>query len=150
VPLIVKWPGVTPPGRVNELPTVTMDFYPTLLEAARLPARPAQHVDGVSLIPALRGEPQTRGPIFWHYPHYSNQGGPPHSAVRDGDWKLIEWHEDGSVELFNLRRDIGERNNLTEREPARAAELKRRLAAWRKETGARMPMPKAGTRLDAP
>jgi arylsulfatase A-like enzyme len=150
VPLIVKWPGVTPPGRVNELPTITMDFYPTLLEAARLPARPAQHVDGVSLIPALRGEPQTRGPIFWHYPHYSNQGGTPHSAVRDGDWKLIEWHEDRSVELFNLRRDIGERNNLAEEEPARAAELKRRLAAWRKETGARMPMPKAGTGLDAP
>jgi arylsulfatase A-like enzyme len=149
VPLIVKWPGVTPAGQVNELPVVTTDFYPTLLDAAGLPLRPVQHLDGVSLTRTLRGEPQTRGPIFWHYPHYSNQGGSPHSAVRDGDWKLIEWLEDGRVELFNLRTDIGERNNLAEREPARAAELKERLTIWRKETGARMPTPKTETGPDA-
>ncbi len=85
----VRWPGVMPPGRLCDTLVVSMDFYPTLLEAAGQPAPPEQHCDGVSLMPLLRG--RTRGkrrPLIWHYPHYSNQGSSPAIAIRDGDWKL--------------------------------------------------------------
>src|SRR5262249_9958192 len=75
-------------------------------------------------------------PLSWHFPHYTNQGGRPGGAVRDGDWKLIEHYEDGRVELFNLARDVGETRNLAQAEPKRAADLKARLGAWRKEVGA--------------
>ncbi|HWD99783.1 MAG TPA: hypothetical protein VG345_12125, partial [Bryobacteraceae bacterium] len=78
-------------------------------------------------------------PLFWHYPHYSDQGGRPASAVRLGDWKLIEFLEDGHLELYNLRDDIGERKNLAKREASRASQLHERLARWRKSVDASMP-----------
>jgi hypothetical protein len=95
----------------------------------------------VSFKPALApGSDWTRGqPIFWHYPHYGNQGGAPAGAVREGDWKLIEWSEDGRLELFNLADDIGETTNLANAEPERAAHMKQMLNDWRIQTGAVMP-----------
>ena len=100
---IIRWPRVIAPGGVCSVSVTSTDFYPTLLAAAKLPLRPEQHRDGVSLMPVLRGRQRfPQRPIFWHYPHYSNQGGTPACAVRDGDWKLIEFFEDWHLELYHL------------------------------------------------
>ena len=94
------------------------DFYPTILELAGLDPLPAQHCDGTSIAPLLRGAKSIeREAIFWHYPHYGNQGGTPGSSVRADDYKLIEFFEDGRLELYNLRDDIGEERNLAEQMP---------------------------------
>lgn len=139
-PLFIRAPGVTRPGAVCDTPVITHDLYPTILQLAGLPLNPHQHRDGLSLLPLLRGEPFRRGPLFWHFPHYGNQnGGLPGGAVRDGDWKLIEWYEDGRLELYHLARDPGEKSDLAEREPAKARELHEKLAAWRREVRALMP-----------
>lgn len=111
-PLLVRWPGRVAAGTVVAEPVTSPDFYPTLLAAAGLPPRADQHLDGVSFLPALLGEPFTRGPIFWHYPHYSNQGGTPGAAVRDGDWKLVRYFEDCRTELYDLGSDVGEQRDL--------------------------------------
>jgi arylsulfatase A-like enzyme len=140
-PLIVRWPGLVAPGSTCPAPVTSPDFYPTLLEAAGLPPRPAQHVDGVSFLPALRGEAFDRGPLFWHYPHYGNQGGTPGSSVRDGDWKLIEFFEDGRLELYNLRDDIGETTNRAADAPAITRALHAQLVAWREHIEAKIPQP---------
>jgi arylsulfatase A-like enzyme len=138
-PWIVCVPGMTKPGSVCDVPVISTDFYPTVLELAGLPLMPQQHCDGVSLVPLLKAETLQRGPLFWHYPHYGNQGGAPSGAVRDGDWKLIEWYEDGSLELFNLRDDLSETTNLAARQPDKAQELHTKLVAWRQEVGALLP-----------
>jgi arylsulfatase A-like enzyme len=138
-PLIVSWPAVIKPGSTCTEPMISTDYYPTLLEAAGLPARPTQHVDGMSILPLLKGGTMPQRPLFWHYPHYSNQGGPPSGAVRLGDWKLIEWYEDGQVNLYNLKDDIGEHNDLAAKMPEKAAELRRMLADWRTSVDAQMP-----------
>jgi len=140
-PMIVRAPGITRPGSVSTEPVISTDFYPTMLDLAGLPARPEQHTDGVSLRPLLEGKKMDRGPIFWHYPHYGNQGGAPGGAVRHGPWKLIEWYADGRLELYHLRDDPGETRNLADAYPDRVKALHARLAAWRKETGATMPTP---------
>ena len=143
-PWIIRAPDATKAGSLCDQPVISTDFYPTLLELAGLPLAPKQHCDGVSLVPLLKGGDLERGPLFWHYPHYSNQGSAPGGAVRDGDWKLIEWYEDGSQELFNLRDDPGERTNLAVAHPGTVKELHDKLAAWRKEVGAIMPTPNPG------
>lgn len=140
VPWIICAPGVTQPNSVCDMPVVSNDFYPTLLELAGLPPLPRQHRDGVSLVPLLKGQSLERGPLFWHYPHNSNQGGGPGGAVREGDWKFIEWYE-GRYELFNLRDDPGETRNVVRDDPARAQELCIKLATWRSEIQATMPKP---------
>jgi len=99
-PLIIRWPGVTKPGSICDAPIISTDYYPTLLQMAGLPLRPEQHQDGASMVPLLNGGDRPRGPLFWHYPHYGNQGGRPVGAVRNGDYKLIEWYEDMRVELY--------------------------------------------------
>jgi arylsulfatase A-like enzyme len=141
-PMIARWPGVTKAGGTCDEPVISTDFYPTMLEIAGLPLKPAQHVDGESMVPLLKG---TGGPrrkaIYWHYPHYSNQGGKPGGAVRVGDYKLIEFYEDARVELYNLRTDLGEQHDLSAELPEKAAELRRMLHDWRKEVGAVMPQP---------
>ncbi len=141
-PMIVRWPGVIPPGSICRVPVTSVDFYPTILEMAGLEYDPANPVDGVSLVPLLKqtGVPK-REAIYWHYPHFSNQGGMPGGAVRKGDWKLIEFYEDGSLELYNLKEDIGERNNLAGKRPEKAARLRRMLDDWRKAVKAVMPKP---------
>ena len=119
-PWIIRAPGVTKPGSVCDTPVISTDFYPTLLELAGLPLCPEQHLRRREPRAAAQGRrTRARRPLFWHYPHYGNQGGAPAGAVRDGDWKLIEWYEDGSLELFNLRDDLGEKNNLAAKEPQR-------------------------------
>jgi arylsulfatase A-like enzyme len=138
-PMILRAPGVTKPASTCDTPVTSTDFYPTLLELAGLPLRPQQHVDGMSLVPLLKGDSLARGPLFWHYPHYGNQGGAPGGVVRDSDWKLIEWYEDRAPELFNLRDDLEEKHNVAAAHPAKVKELQARLAEWRKEVGAVMP-----------
>jgi arylsulfatase A-like enzyme len=142
VPWIVCAPGVTKAASTCVAPVISTDYYPTLLALAGLPLKPEQHRDGVSLVPLLKGEATGRGqPLFWHYPHYGNQGGAPNGAVRDGDWKLIEWYEDGALELYNLAQDIGEKNNLAAQHPDKVKALHEKLIAWRKEVNAVMPTP---------
>lgn len=140
-PLIIDVPGMTKPGSICNTPVISTDFYPTILQLAGLPLNPKQHSDGTSLVPLLEGKPLARRPIFWHYPHYSNQGGAPAGAIRDGDWKLVEWFEDGRLELYNLRDDIGEKNNLAAANPDKTKELHEKLIAWRRDVNAVMPKP---------
>jgi arylsulfatase A-like enzyme len=140
-PMIIRAPAITTPGSVNPAPVISTDFYPTILDLAGLSARPAQHLDGVSLKPLLRGGEIAPRPMFWHYPHYGNQGGSPSGAIRDGDWKLIEWYEDSRLELFNLRQDLSEKYNLVRLHPEKAEQLHTRLKAWRQKLGATMPSP---------
>jgi arylsulfatase A-like enzyme len=138
VPLVVRAPGLTKAGTTCDEPVLSTDYCPTILELAGVPSRDAK-IDGVSFTSLLKGQSRRRGPMFWHYPHYGNQGGAPAAAVRDGDWKLIEWYEDGSVELFNVREDVSEKNNLAAQQPQRVRQLRDRLEAWRKDVGAKMP-----------
>jgi arylsulfatase A-like enzyme len=140
-PLIVKWPGMTKPGSVCAAPMISTDYYPTFLEMAGLPLRPAQHLDGVSIVPLLKGEAMLERPIYWHYPHYSNQGGSPCGTIRQGDFKLIEWYEDDRAELFNIHDDIGEKHDLSQQSPEKAAELRKQLKTWREAVKADMPTP---------
>jgi arylsulfatase A-like enzyme len=137
VPLIVRWPGRVRPGSVTDVPVISNDFYPTLLEAAGLPARPHQHLDGVSLVPALTGGTLQRQALYWHYPHYNRH---PHSSpagvIRKGTWKLIEHYETGKRELFDLSTDIGEQRDLAETNPERVVKLASELDAWRRSVGA--------------
>lgn len=141
-PLIARWPGVIPAASHCDTPLISPDFYPTLLEAAGLPLLPEQHVDGISFLPLLRGEAlPPREAFFWHYPHYSNQGTTPGSVVRVGDYKLIEYFEDGRLELFNLADDLGETRNLARDLPGTTRELRQRLADWRETVCAQIPRP---------
>lgn len=135
VPAIARLPGRIPAGSVSDLPITSPDWLPTILDAAGLPA--ADGVDGVSLWGAMTAKeaPPAR-PLFWHYPHYGNQGGEPGAAIRDGDWKLIEWFDDGRSELFDLAADPGETTDLAAREPERVAALRTQLHAWQREVGA--------------
>ena len=140
VPLIVCWPGVTSPGAACTFPVVNTDFYPTFLDIAGLPQRPEQSVDGVSLAPLLRGEPAINQPvIYWHYPHYGDQGGTPSSALRMGDWKLVQFYGDNHVELYNLASDVEERRDLAKALPEKTAELINLLNEWKFKTQAKIP-----------
>ena len=141
VPLIIAAPQVTRPGSVCSTPVITTDFYPTLLDLTGLAAAPEQHLDGVSFVPLLKGGEIRRRTLFWHYPHYGNQGGDPCGFVRDGDWKLIEWYEDGRRELYNLHRDPSEQHDLAAADPEKVRTMAARLEAWRGEVKAVMPTP---------
>ncbi len=140
-PLLVRWPAVVKPGTVVNTPVSSPDFFPTLLEVAGAKPQPGQTLDGTSLLPLLKGGALPERSLFWHYPHYGNQGGAPSAAVRRGDWKLIEWQEDDRAELFNLAQDIGEQTNLAAKEPQRVAQLRAELAGWQKQVGAKFPIP---------
>lgn len=140
VPLIVCAPGVTKPGSSVDVPFISNDFYPTLLDLAALPPQTQQHLDGVSFSDVLRGKWSGESrPLFWHYPHYHGSTWTPGAAMREGDWKLVEFFEDNRIELYNLREDIGEKNNLAGKNVKKAEELRVKLAAWRKEIRAAMP-----------
>lgn len=140
-PMIVKWPDVVAPSTVCDVPVTSTDFYPTLLEIAGLRENRIQHPDGVSLMKLLKGEKDlNREAIYWHYPHYGNQGGGPGSAIREGAWKLIWWYEDDQLELYNIEEDIGEQKNLSDGQPGRVRQMKRKLDDWLKNVNARMPV----------
>jgi arylsulfatase A-like enzyme len=142
VPLLVRWPGRVAPGSVCATPVTSPDFFPTLLESAALPPRPEQHEDGVSFMPLLDGAARLeRDAIFWHYPHYGNQGGTPGSSIRSGPFKLIEFFEDGRLELYNLADDISETRNLAASLPDVTARLHAQLRAWRESMEAKIPAP---------
>ena len=149
-PLIIRAPGVTKPGSTCSVPVTSTDFYPTMLELAGLPLRPAQHVDGVSLVPLLEGGTAlAREAIFWHYPHYHGSTWAPGAAVRAGDWKLIAFYEEETAELYNLREDIGERTDLSERFAEKKAHLVKLLRRWQERVGAQMPQPNPNYRAGA-
>jgi len=151
VPMIARWPGRIKPGTSCDVPVIGIDFYPTFLEIADAP-RPAGHVlDGISLVPLLtRRQALERKAIFWHFPAYlepyNKKQQPwrmtPGGAVRQGDWKLIEFFEDGKVELYNLKDDISETNDLSGTKTTKARELHKFLAEWRKSVNAPVPTEK--------
>ncbi len=143
VPLLMRWPasrGRQPPesGRNSE-PVMSIDLFPTILEVCGVKSE--AKVDGLSLVPLLKGEPLKREALFWHYPHYSNQGGKPGTAVRAGDLKLIEFAEDGRCELYDVKKDRGESRNLSADRPQVVKELREKINAWRKEVDAQMMKP---------
>jgi hypothetical protein len=147
----VHWPGKTQPSSTSQAIVTGTDFYPTLLEMIGLPAMPKQHMDGKSFAPALKAEAYDRGAIYWHFPHYSNHGyQSPGGAIRLGKYKLLEYYENGTVQLFDLDNDIGERHDLADSQPEIAQKLKKMLHDWRDEVDAKMPYPKTATSKPAP
>ncbi len=144
-PTIYYWPGVTTAGTVSEVPVITMDIYPTVLEIADAPGEVEhnQLVDGVSLAAHLRDPSAVpdRDALYWHYPHYHPGGATPYSAIRQGDWRLVHFYEDGRVELYNLAEDVGEASDLAGELPEKAEELLGALDAWRAAVGAQDPVP---------
>ncbi len=144
VPLIVRWPGKIAPG-VNNTPLVLTDLMPTMLEWGGVdPAQAVGPLDGISLVKLFAGAALAPRPLFWHFPNYTNQGGRPAGAVREGDWKLVENYEDESVELFDLAKDPGETANLAVAEKTHAEELKKKLRDWRRRVGAQECVPNPG------
>ena len=143
-PLVVRLPGRVEAGSVCSTPVASVDFYPTILELAGAPGDPRHNaaLDGVSIVPLLEGTGvPNREAIYWHYPHYSPQGGTPSGAIRVGDFKLIEFFEDGHIELYNLAEDLGEATDLVDTMPEMAQKLHGMLVAWRERVDAKMPSP---------
>ncbi len=140
VAFIARGPFVGDAGSTSSAVVSGTDIYPTLLEMAGLPLMPEQHQDGVSLAGLLKdNSPLKRDAIYWHYPHYGNQGSSPGSAVRAGDWKLIKWYEKDKPELFNLAADPHEKKDVAGENPEKVKELSQMLDEWLKETGAVLP-----------
>jgi arylsulfatase A-like enzyme len=140
VALIARWPGHIRATTTCDVPTSTIDLPPTI--AAACGAKFPGPLDGVSILPLLKGARSLdRDALYWHYPHYSPQGGLPGGAVRRGDYKLIEHYESGRRELFNLADDLGEQTDLADKEPARVRQMAEQLAAWRQSVRASMPKP---------
>lgn len=139
VPCIVRWPGVVPAAKETTTVGSTIDFYPTFLAVAGATPPASQVLDGVSLLPVWRDPAATLGrdTLYWHLPHYHHST--PSSAIRQGDWKLIEFFEDGALELYDLAHDLGEATNLAAQFPDRTKALHTALKAWRKEVQAQLP-----------
>ncbi len=143
-PLFIRYPERIESGSTCDVPVISQDFYPTLVELAGCTVPESQVIDGVSIAKLFDGDTGSDisgRDLFWHYPHYGNQGGDPSSMIRSGDWKLISYHEDGHDELYNLVEDEGEQNDVASANPDRVAELKARLDAWLKDVGATFPVP---------
>lgn len=140
VPLLVKWPGRVKANSTNDVTVCGIDLLPTIRDACGLEKTDSLKTDGVSLLPLLQQSGTlSRDSLFWHYPHYANQGGKPGTAIRAGEWKLIEFYEEGRRELFHVAKDVSESRNLAEQDPDRVRELSEKLDAWRKSVGALMP-----------
>lgn len=143
VPMIARWPGVIQPGSRCSEPVMTTDLYPTALDVAGTlgNARYNANVDGLSLVNLFHKEHAKLGrdALYWHYPHYHAGGDAPYSAIRSGDWRLIEFHDDTPAALYDLSSDIGERDNLAAARPDKFKELRTKLHAWRGEVKAQMP-----------
>lgn len=145
VPLIVRWPGVTKASSVSNVPVIGADFYPTFLAANGLEQPQESMVDGVDITRVLRGDASApRSALYWHYPHYHPGGATPYGAIRDGDWRLVEFFEDNHVELYQLNEDLGETRDLAKTHPEKAAELTQKLHDWRARVGAQMPLMNPG------
>ncbi len=143
VPLLIKWPGVTKPGAVSDEPVTTCDFYPTLLDILGLSGDSTHNakVEGMSLVPLLQKTAMRlkRDSIYFHYPHYYPTTTPV-SAIRSRDWKLLEYYEDGRLELYNLADDLSESNNLAKQNPEKTAELQEDLHRWLNKNDAQIPV----------
>ncbi len=155
VPLLVSYPSAIAAGSTSPVPAMSIDLLPTLVELCGLSVAKTPAWDGVSLAPVLthrsphapregtisRSEMPTvaREALYWHYPHYHPGGATPYGAVRAGDFRLVEFYEAGTIELYNLQRDVGEMSDLAAAEPAKRDELLAMLRAWRNEVGAQMP-----------
>ena len=122
-----------------DIPTIGTDFYPTILDLVGLNQIEDQHVDGKSLLPLIKGNDFANRSLFWHYPHYGNQGGRPASMIRTDDWKLIYYWEDESLDLFNLKKDPMEQSDLANIELDRAEQMRTALFRWLVETDASLP-----------
>tara|TARA_R110002049_G_scaffold28018_4_gene96612 strand:+ start:16255 stop:17880 length:1626 start_codon:yes stop_codon:yes gene_type:complete len=130
VPYFIYVPWMRQEGVKNEEPVSGADLFPTLLDLADIPLQPEHHADGVSLEPLLKGEGIRERPLYWHYPHYGNQGGEPVSIMRKGSWKIIHYWEDNHTELYNLDSDLGETNDLSGEKEAMTLEMKKELLEW--------------------
>ena len=147
-PLIVRWPGVTKPGSICSEPVISVDFFPTFVDILGMQNKVKNPIDGVSLVPLLRRNgPLKRKAIYWHYPHYHSSSIGPGGAIRCGDYKLIEWYDEticgqgNKFELYNLKDEIGEQNNLAKKMPQKTKELSKMLANWRRKVNAQIMAP---------
>jgi len=148
IPWIVRRPGSVAAGSVCDTPVISADLYPTILAMAGAQKHSGRPIDGMDIGALLRGSKNSRrDALYWHYPHYSNQGGVPGGAIRRGDFKLIEFYEDGRLELYNLKQDVGEKHNLAAQYPDQAQEMRRMLDNWRRSVDA--VMPKVNPKYDA-
>jgi arylsulfatase A-like enzyme len=151
VPMIIRWPDRAEPGSECQVPVQSTDFFPTMLEMAGIRADSSRPLDGMSLVPLLTASGDLgREALFWHFPHYHGSGNRPSGAVRRERWKLVEWFEDGGVELYDLETDLQERVDLSVTEPDRVEELMAMLRSWREEVGANMPRVDSGAREEEP
>ncbi len=141
VPLIVRWPGVVPSGTTCDVPAVSIDCFPTIMELADVPLPKDRVIDGVSLVPLLKqtGSLRRRS-LFWHFPHYRGGLGP-YSIIRSGDWKLIKRYDSGRRELYHLADDLSETKDLAGQMPQRVRDLEEELVAWLTSSGAKLPRP---------
>jgi len=138
-PYYIVAPGVTKPKSVCDTPVTGTDFYPTILDLVGLDLKPEQHQDGVSLVPLLKGGDITKRNLYWHYPHYGNQGGEPSAIIRTGDYKLIHYYEDGRDELYHVKNDIGEQDDIIASHNDKAVKMRNALEDWLEDTGAVIP-----------
>ena len=138
-PFFIHVPWLNSNGKSTEYPVIGSDFYPTILDLVGANMLPDQHVDGVSLKPILEGNTLAERPLFWHYPHYGNQGGEPSSIIQENGWKLIHYWEDDRNELYNLAKDINEQNNVAAKNEALTTQLNNKLNAWLIKVGANRP-----------
>ncbi len=138
-PFIVRWPSKVKPDSTCDVPIIGNDIYPTILDMAELDLKPGCHIDGLSLVPVLTeaADSLDRDSLYWHYPHYHKTK--PYGAVREGDWKLIEFFEDSRLELYDLKNDPSESIDLAAEKPDKAKTLLANLQQWRAEVGAQMP-----------
>jgi arylsulfatase A len=135
IPLIIRWPGHVLVGKAIDAPVINTDWLPTLLDLAGLPVPTG--LDGMSLAELLTGRgPAPQRSLFWHFPHYTNQGSRPSGAMRNGDWMLVEYYDQEKTELYDLSSDPGESRDLAARNPERVAQMRAALAGWRKSVGA--------------
>jgi len=137
-PYFIKIPWMEG-GRECSTPVTGTDFYPTLLELVGAKLKPEEHIDGISLVPLLKGKSVEERPLYWHFPHYGNQGGEPSSIIRQGEWKFIHYYEDGREELYNLQKDLEETTNVAERNPELTKQLSEQLFTFLMEMGALFP-----------
>ena len=139
-PYFIKVPWLNIANKQSNTPVSGTDFYPTILDLLGMELKPEEHSDGVSLLPLLMGEEIENRPLIWHYPHYGNQGGEPSSIIRLGDWKLIHYYEDNRNELYNLRADLEETNDVSKDHLDLVKELKTNLFDYLEEVGAKFPV----------
>ncbi|MDA0196376.1 MAG: sulfatase [Bacteroidetes bacterium] len=140
-PYFIKVPWLKSGGSTSSAPVIGTDFYPTILDLVKIDPLPNQHIDGVSLMPLLEGKTIAERPLFWHYPHYGNQGGNPSSIIRENEWKLIHYWEYGTDELYNLETDPGEQQDVAESNPQIVNRLSNKLNSWLDEIKAELPAP---------